>query len=197
MGGFGSGRQFKRYRRTTSSMYKLDIRNLNKSGLLTPWSVFDWTWSKDGKVVAQINVRASEDRILLTYPVGSGDDLRTQQLSVQIERTTCNLGGNRSWFKCPACNRRVAILYWGTRLFTCRHCNDLVYASQHESRIFRAISRADKVRERLGWEPGLANPMGNKPKGMHWRTFENLTAKYEQMASMSYGCISRMLGATR
>jgi hypothetical protein len=29
----------------------------------------------------------------------------------------------------------------------------------------------------LGWEPGVVNPHGDKPLGMHWRTFYQLVAR--------------------
>lgn len=32
---------------------------------------------------------------------------------------------------------------------------------------------------RLGWEPGILNGNGLKPKGMHWRTFERLQGQHD------------------
>jgi hypothetical protein len=43
----------------------------------------------------------------------------------------------------------------------------------------RATRRAGKLRERLGWEPGILNCSGGKPKGMHWRTFERLPGEHD------------------
>jgi hypothetical protein len=72
----------------------------------------------------------------------------------------------------------VAILYGG-RILACRHCYDLVYASSREDVGDRAARKADRLRERLGWEPGILNGDGDKPKWMRWRTFERLTETYE------------------
>src|SRR5438094_5573832 len=32
---------------------------------------------------------------------------------VRISWTPCHLGGERPWFHCPGCSRRIARLYWG------------------------------------------------------------------------------------
>jgi hypothetical protein len=37
-----------------------------------------------------------------------------------------------------------------------------------------ASTRADKLRKRLGWEAGILNGDGGKPKGMHWKTYQRL-----------------------
>lgn len=33
--------------------------------------------------------------------------------------------------------------------------------------------------KRLGWESGIPNGNGDKPKGMHWRTFERLQSTHD------------------
>jgi hypothetical protein len=43
----------------------------------------------------------------------------------------------------------------------------------------RAARRAERLRARLGWEPGILNGEGGKPKWMRWRTFERLAAEYD------------------
>src|ERR1700730_635478 len=61
-------------------------------------------------------------------------------------------------FFCPAagCGRRVAILYGGG-IFACRRRYRLAYASSREEAGGRATRRADSLRARLGWEPGILN----------------------------------------
>jgi hypothetical protein len=91
------------------------------------------------------------------------------------------------------CGRRVAILYGGG-IFACRHCHQLAYSSQRETFDDRAARRADKIRERLAWEPGILNGRGwKKPKGMHWHTFEKLTAKHEALVQESLTGMELML----
>jgi len=58
--------------------------------------------------------------------------------NIFLTTTTCNYGGERYWFICPAvvngkaCNRRVGVLYkpkYGCPYFGCRHCYNLTYES--------------------------------------------------------------------
>ena len=70
-------------------------------------------------------------------------------------------------------------LHFGGSIFACRHRYKLAYQCQRETDDDRAMWRADTIRRRLGWEAGIANPEGDKPKGMHWRTFERLKAEHD------------------
>jgi hypothetical protein len=66
---------------------------------------------------------------------------------------------------------------------------------QRESDYDRAARRADRVRERLGWEQGILNGKGwEKPKGMHWQTFERLNAEHDAFVAESLVGISKKLG---
>lgn len=82
------------------------------------------------------------------------------------------------------CGRRVAILYGG-RIFACRNCHKLAYPSQREDDSDRAARRADRIRAKLGWEPGILNGTGWKPKGMHWDTFQQLNAQHDAFVQKS------------
>jgi hypothetical protein len=44
--------------------------------------------------------------------------------------------------------RRVAILYGLGRYFLCRHCYDLSYQSQRDNAMYRALHKAQAIRER-------------------------------------------------
>jgi hypothetical protein len=92
--------------------------------------------------------------------------------------TACHFGGCRPWFLCPAdvgngqrCGRRVAKLYTRGYVFACRQCCGLAYASQSENPRYRAITRSQKLRMRLGGGPSLLDPFPEKPRGMHRRTY--------------------------
>jgi hypothetical protein len=73
--------------------------------------------------------------------------------------------------------------------FPCRHSDDLSYQRQWDNEIFRALHRAQDIRQRLG---GNANMMGSFPqtsKGMHHVTYmrmfwEHHEAEMENLAGM-------------
>ena len=59
MGGMGSGRRYQGGKDTTSDMRALDVRRLQRDGLLTPGRAFGWNWSRNGETVASIQMRFS------------------------------------------------------------------------------------------------------------------------------------------
>ena len=184
MGGIGSG-QYSRYgaSHTTDDYLLSDVRRWQRDELLTPNKTFSWRWSRHGVEVASIRVSTEVNRVTLTYRHrNGGGDWKDKSYPVWLDWTPCNYGGQRAWFRCPAsgCGRRVAILYSGS-IFACRHCHQLAYQSQREQAHDRTTRRADKIRERLCWESGILNGNGQKPKGMHWRTFEQLTIKHDAL----------------
>lgn len=75
-----------------------------------------------------------------------------------------------------------------------RHCHNLAYRTQREQAYNRASSRADTIHKRLGWEAGILNGDGGKPKGRHWRTFERLHAAHEAHVQQSLEGIASKLG---
>jgi len=54
--------------------------------------------------------------------------------------------------------------------------------------------RADRLRDKLGWEPGILNGNGIKPKGMHWRTFERLKAEHDALVGESLAGMAKRFG---
>ncbi|MGH8580552.1 MAG: hypothetical protein ACREVK_10705 [Gammaproteobacteria bacterium] len=197
MGGPGSGRHWYFGAANCTDDYRtLDVRRLQRDGLMTADRAFGWKWTRDGETVASIQVRTEADRVILSYRHRSGGgEWKTEEYPMRLNWTPCTYGGRRAWFICPAagCVGRVAILYLGGDIFACRHCYQLAYPSQRETDGDRAIRRADKIRERLGWEPGILNGNGWKPKGMHWRTFERLTAEHDAFVGASLAAMARCL----
>jgi hypothetical protein len=68
----------------------------------------------------------------------------------------------------------VAKLHLSRRLFLCRCCSQLHYASQYETPGQRAVRRANKLKQRLGMDVGMAESFPDKPKGMWTRTYSCL-----------------------
>lgn len=197
MGGPGSGRRWHYGAADCTDEYRrLDVRRLQRDGLLTPGGVFGWQWTHNGEKVASIDIRTDPGRVMLSYRRRSGGgDWKSEEYPVWLDWTACTYGGRRAWFLCPArgCRRRVAILYCGA-IFACRHCYRLAYRCQRETADDRAARRADRIRERLGWEPGILNGEGDKPRGMRWRTYEHLTAEHEVLVCKSLAGMARFLG---
>jgi hypothetical protein len=198
MGGIGSGRRWHYGAKNTTDDYRsIDIRRWNRDGLLQPHRSFGWQWSRHGEVYASIQVCTEAGKVILTYRHRSGgDDWKQESYPVGLEWTNCHLGGQRPWFLCPArgCRRRVAILYGGT-VFACRHCHNLVYPSQREEEHDRAARKADRIREKLGWEPGILNGRGwLKPKGMHWSTYQKLIKEHDRLVHQAMYGIAVKLG---
>lgn len=197
MGGMGSGRRWHYGAKDATDDYRaLDVRRWQRDGFLNPDWAFGWQWTRNGETMASIQVRTESDRVVLSYRHrGGGKDWKSEEYPVRLDWTPCTYGGKRAWFLCPArgCGRRVAILYGGG-IFACRHCYRLAYPSQRETADDRAARRADTIRRRLGWEPGILNGEGGKPKGMRWRTFQRLSAKHDAFVGISLAGMARRLG---
>jgi hypothetical protein len=116
-------------------------------------------------------------RVHLSYPMRVGDrEWRDVTDTIPIVRRPCRFGGSRAYFLCLGprgtdCGRRVTKLYLSHRYFLCRHCSQLAYASQYEQPWQRALRRANKLKQRLGIDVGIAEPFPDKPRGMWTRTY--------------------------
>lgn len=193
MGGRGSGRHssYGGKPETNDSM-PLDIRRIARRGLLIPGSSFGWQWTVNDRTVASIRIWVDRESLVLSYRMKSTGEVVEQR--VQMQTTPCHLGGQRHWFTCPRCSKRVAVLYAPGRYFACRQCGALGYATQKEGAGDRAATRADKLRKRLGWEAGILNGPGGKPKGMHWDTFLRLKSQHDALVQISLQDMARQLG---
>lgn len=196
MGGRGSGRNW-RYatRSTTDDHHALDVRKLQRGGVLVPGYSCNWSWSRGGRETGSVGIRSTSESIILSYRSRAGESKwQDMEYHVAIEWTDCHYGGQRAWFRCPVagCGRRVAILYSG-KVFACRHCRNLVYESQRESDYDRIARKADTIRRKLGWKPGILNHNGWKPKGMHWQTFKKLSVRHDAMVNVALDGMARKL----
>lgn len=104
-----------------------------------------------------------------------------KEWSVCLEYTPLHFGGYKRWLVCSTCGCRRQALFVDDKRLACRVCLGLRHASNREDRRSRLIRRANKIRQRLGWEVGALRGPGLKPARMHWATFWQLTAELEAL----------------
>lgn len=186
MGGYGSGFQFGA-KRTEEDYRHIKISNLHKWGYTQQSGrCGEIEWKRRGEVISSVGVIADDKVIRFLYVREDAQGKRsTIDYPVRLSWTECNFGSGRPWFLCPYCDRRVGTLYSAHR-FVCRHCLNLNYQSTRERDFDRAAHQADKIREKLGWEPGILNSTGVKPKGMHEITYHHLMSRYERYTRRAY-----------
>src|SRR5215218_5276421 len=189
LGGEGSGNWYRFDKKTTTGeCHSVDVRYLHREGLLESGRWFTLRWSRAGRETGSIRgvVEGSDrpERVLLLYRhrIGPGDEWEDVQEPVPLTWTACNFGGERPWFICPGtrCGRRVAVLYGLGRYSLCRRCYGLVYESQRENGMHRALRRAQAIRERLQGSANMTKLFPEKPKGMHWKTYERLRWEHDE-----------------
>jgi len=198
MGGVGSGNWYRFDKKTTTGeCHSVDVRYLHREGLLKPGHWFTLRWARaereTGSIRGVVGGSDRPERVLLFYRHRSGPGAEWEEVQepVSLDWSACNFGGKRPWFVCPGagCGRRVAILYGEGKYFLCLHCYDLSYESQREDETHRAPRCAQAIRERLGGSANMTKPFPEKPRGMHWSTYERLwlehdEAEMEQLAGM-------------
>ena len=199
MGGSGSGSWYRwDSKSTTESQHRIDIRWLKKHGYLYQNSFGSLSWSRRGEQTGSIRYRMEEYRMILNYRHRPhGGEWEDVEQDISFDRTQCNYGGYRTWFLCPRCWKRVALLYGAGKYFLCRHCYDLTYASQQESKPDRLMRKARKIRERLGASDNLSESILFKPKNMHQKTFDRLRREAEQADNLSWLIMGQRFGLTK
>lgn len=117
---------------------------------------------------------------------------KSYRYSVQLTKTSCNYGNFRHWWLCPKCSQRVSVLYCAG-VYVCRHCINAPYGSQLQQPIDRLFSRADAIRQRLGWQSGIAYGNQGRPKGMHFTTYYRLVTEHDRLVQKICGATMQMI----
>jgi hypothetical protein len=160
----------------------IDVRMFNRARLFTddPQRVlFGLRWPHLSGMTAQ------------RYRLGLRLGRETFPQHVRVSWTQCHLGGERPWFYCPGCTRRIAKLYWGgERLrYRCRQClGNPPYGSQTKSASGRRLYAAWKLRQRLG-SYSVNDPMPKRPLRMQRRTYNRLRARLEALEATLSRCL--------
>jgi hypothetical protein len=196
MGGPGSGSWYHWQCKPRVEAYRrLDIRQWHRQRMLQPGRIFAWAWyTHEGAVAASMLVHIKPETVILTYRYRRRDETwQAITESVALTWTPCHYGGQRAWFRCPGhtpagrCDQRVAILYGAGAYFLCRSCHDLRYESERENPPTRWLSKAQKIRERLGGSASLVHPFPPKPPKMRWTTYWQREAQAQEAAMLSLG----------
>ena len=179
MGGWGSGR-YGHSAVTTQESKRVDIRYIRKQGWLYDGRIGLLSWTCAGEPSGKVGYFIRGNTFTLDYkvrePRGEWESIK---LPVTLTTIPCRYGGKRYYFLCPGrgCGRRCEILYSAGLYFVCRKCAGLIYDSQKGGEIDKLIEAKHKLGKRIfedydGW--GY-----RKMKGMHWKTFDLLHAKYQ------------------
>jgi hypothetical protein len=166
----------------------MDVRRLCRERQLRSGLSFVVELTRYGQKAAEIDATIEANQLTLLYcyrhPTG---EVQSVRCPVQVERSKCHYGGQRVWFRCPreGCGRRVAILY-GDVTFACRRCHRLTYRSQQASVSDRSLARAQAIRQQLGGTANMYDPFPEKPKGMHWQTYQTLRRTHDDANAESW-----------
>lgn len=185
MGGLGSGGWNLKHRDTVEGNRRISADYLRKQGCLKAGTLSSMTWtSEDGETNSiRISFENGSIKLIYRYRINGGDWYPVEQ-PIDLVSVPCHYGGERTLFNCPQCASRRKYLYGAGKLFLCRKCHDLTYASQRERLPDRAGRQARKIRRKLGVDIGLEGWVGPKPKGMHQKTFERLSNEIHEKEAL-------------
>ncbi len=145
-----------------------------------------WIWSRNGEETGRVAYHAEERHLVLDYRVRrQWGRLGNRHAFNPHDLYRLPLWRDAPYFRCKGivngrhCLRRVGKVFAGGRYFLCRHCYNIAYTSQSEPRYDRMLRRANKIRTALGGEPGTANWVAPKPKGMWQRTYQRMQFEIE------------------
>jgi hypothetical protein len=121
-------------RDTVEGHMTLEVRYLQKQGILGPGLLHYLSWTRGGEPTGSITINTAQDMITLIYSCRMyGRNPEQVKQNIYLTWTSAYYGGRRPWFLSGNCGQRVAILYGAGKYFACRKCYDLTYRSCKES----------------------------------------------------------------
>jgi hypothetical protein len=170
---------------TVERQIYIDIRCMKRQTGLIPGTVGTLSWSSHGNNIGAVNFEITENCLILKYRLReSGGAWEDVEQVIFFDQTPCNYGGHRKWFLCSQCERRVEILYGlfgSNKYFLCRDCHGLTYPSCNTHPRKRLFTKADKLKQKIGVEPGIMDFIPEKPKGMHRSTFYGIVREIQKL----------------
>jgi hypothetical protein len=168
-------------------MRRIDLRYLKRNNFLEPGYSGSLYWSCGRRSTGSVGFESRWYGIALNYNVRnrSGEWEEVEDW-IPFEWTEQHFGGQRQWFSCPGCKRNCLVLYGGA-YFRCRKCYNLAYSSQNERPAPRLRRRAGRIMEKIGGSVDDldADFYPPKPKGMHWKTYNQLCDKSDEICELS------------
>ena len=167
MGGYGSG--VSGWKPKSEQTFKIDVQQMQRNGSLRLGTTSTNRWSRADVLLAEISMTSWGNMIIVhTKP----------EQCITLTSTSCHYGGQRPWFLCPVCNRRVAILYQVSEHLSCSHCSDISYYSRNESQLDRLLRKKNKLRKQLTVDDGWGLDFFRRAKGMHRKTYDRLLDEF-------------------
>ena len=183
MGGLGSGIWLRHgVREYLDDHISIDIRYLKRKGWLDEEYHTNITWSCDGVTTDRIFVFTEPNVVTFKFTVQNNSGaFFDKEISVSLTCTNGTYGGQRPWFMCPSCDRRVALLYKAEQSLKCRKCCNLPYECQSETGFGRLQRRKHIKFRELKIKYGMEFPLHSKPKGMHRETYQRIRKEAIQL----------------
>ena len=159
MGGINSGRRRSVHRGAVEQFPVIDLRVLNRAGLLKPgectYDTLRWRNQDLEALEVRIFVDLSDEDDASIRIAGDVPDQRTA-----IECTPCPYGGHRCYFLCPLIGIRCEQLFLVEGTFASRKAHKLTYASQSEDDLSRARRKVRKLQRQVEGDTRFARPRG-------------------------------------
>jgi len=181
-------------RTTTGDLRRIDVQPIVKCGLGFRGLGFSWVWkNSEGERTASVGARVEGDEneayLHLDYRV----DGAPMKQCIKLVASPCRFGGVRWLARCPSKGRSVAHLYIGSSGAYSRHAYGLKFDSQRECALDRSLRRREKALAKLkAKDPEFFR----RPKGMHRRTFEQLSeAVFRENENFDRLAVARFGGA--
>lgn len=166
-----------RYRATLEQGPRIDINTLIREGRIKPGELkgFTVTYFDGAKVTLAADMRPERTSPLVVIACEGGRQ-EIALLSIPV-----HFGGVKWFFRCPKTFQRVSVLYkpLGSTYFASRkhYGRQVAYQSQFLGKLDLEIRRHRTLRRRVGGSEDLFDEFPDKPKSMHWRTYELLKEK--------------------
>ncbi|HSX49544.1 MAG TPA: hypothetical protein VLF09_01210 [Cellvibrio sp.] len=161
--------------------FLIDARRMRREKFLLPTRKFLALLTRGGRGVGYLSFEVLERRVRWSHI--SSEGILVCSDVIELTFTKCNFGGERCWFVCPSCQRRVAILYYSANSLLCRMCSQLNYASQQLSKLDSKLRRVDSLRSKLGADGMFVQKLSlvEKPKHMRHITYLKRLIRVHQL----------------